>query len=154
MPRKTTLFVPSITYDPQADAVAISLAPTGGGAAPLTRVLDPRHPDIRGDWVGPRLTAIEILGASAFFAPETLARFVAPITELTLAQAAKESKRSASTLRVQINQGRLPARKQGRDWLVKRSDLWNYLESLAPTGRPTADTRAPRRRRVRSPGVK
>lgn len=141
-------FTPAITYDPDADAVAIDLAPTPKGALRVTRALLAERPDLRADFVGEQLMGFEILGASAFFAPEVLARFGPAAIEHTLAEAAALAKLNPTTLRVLVNQGKLPARKKGRDWLVKESDLWNYVESRSPAGRPAAD---PKARKVRRP---
>jgi excisionase family DNA binding protein len=47
---------------------------------------------------------------------------------LTLAEAAKLADVEPDTLRVQIHNGRLTARKIGRDWFVTRGDLTAYLD--------------------------
>lgn len=90
-----------------------------------------------------RAVGLEILDASMVVAPELIAgASPPPVHELTLAEAAKESGLSSATLRVLVNNGRLPATKRGRDWAVARHELWNYLESRAPSGRPAARRKA------------
>lgn len=57
---------------------------------------------------------------------------------LTLGEAAAESGLAASTLRVQLNAGRLKGEKRGRDWFVDSTSLLNYLKSRSSRGRPPA----------------
>ena len=54
---------------------------------------------------------------------------------LPLGEAAGLAGLSPTTLRVQIRNGRLRARKQGRDWFVTRADLARYLKSRHHTRR-------------------
>lgn len=65
-----------------------------------------------------------------------------PLDGLTLAQASAECGLSASTLRVQIRNGRLAATKMGRDWIVARGDLLKYLAQRAPQGQRSSSEKA------------
>jgi len=58
-----------------------------------------------------------------------------PRDAMTLSQAADTCGLSATTLRVQIRNGRLEASKLGRDWIVSRKALQAYLNGRAPQGR-------------------
>lgn len=136
---------PSVTYDATVDAVAVTLAPAPKGSRPVTREL---APGIRADFAGAQLLGLEILDASAMWSARVLATFVPPVTWLTMDEAMAKSKRERSTLKAAIATGRMPgARKVGRDWLIPEHELWNYLESLAPQGRPPKHRRAPARKR-------
>lgn len=129
-----------MTYSPDADALGIRLA--SGAKDVRTRELAPStFADFDADG---RLVGIEVLNASTRYELAELERLESPAFWLTLAQAAKESKLAVTTIRNQIINGRLPGKKQGRDWVVARHDLWNYLENRAPQGRPAAK-RAARR---------
>lgn len=143
------LHAPTITYDAIADAVAVRFAHAPQGAQPITRVLDPAHPQIRGDFLGSQLLGLEILGASALLSREALAGLAHAGTWLTLEEAARQAKRQPRTLRAAIAAGKMPrAEKRGRDWLVPEAELWSYLEALGPAGRPPKSRNAPRRKRV------
>lgn len=130
-----------ITYDREADALAIDLLPTA------TRARTERlRPGVFAHYDGEdRLIELEVLGASARYPRAELERVGTPADWLTLAEAAKEAALSPATLRSQIHKGRLKAEKRGHDWLVSRAGLWNYLENRAPQGRPPA---RPKRRRA------
>ena len=128
-------------YDATADALAITFGGSARGR-PITRQI---APGIHADYVGTQLVAIEILDASTRMNPKVLAK-VAPATEwLTIAEAVAESRRQPTTLRNAIAAGKLEAKKHGRDWMVARTALWNYLEALGPAGRKPTDRRAPHR---------
>jgi hypothetical protein len=58
---------------------------------------------------------------------------------LTLPEAAAEAGLNPGTLRVQIHNGRLEAKKIGRDWVVTRAALRDYLNNRAPQGRRAKD---------------
>jgi uncharacterized protein YuzE len=119
------------TYDPKVDALAIDLAD-----APTETVRE-LAPGVSGDFdKAGRLTSIEILSASLRYPVRELRKLEDGADWLTLPAAAKEAKLSAQTLRSQLNAGRLKGKKVGRDWQVSRAELWTYLESRAPSGRP------------------
>lgn len=50
-----------------------------------------------------------------------------PAPLLTLGEAAAIAGLSPTTLRVQIHNGQLQARKMGRDWVVTRRELERYI---------------------------
>lgn len=55
----------------------------------------------------------------------------------TLREAAESLDRTPATLRQQIANGRLKARKAGRDWRISEDEIARYrLESLGKPGRP------------------
>ena len=131
-----------IRYDPAVDAMAIQFT-GGGGKRPRTVVVRPGvHLDFDAEG---RLVALELLDASNHVPRAQLLKLASAEVELTLAEAAKESGHSAGTLRVLINQGRLVAKKRGRDWIVTLADLFNYLESRSVRGPKTT---LPRRTRA------
>ena len=127
-----------IRYDRQADALSVDLAPGAKSAKTTALALGVNIDfDVRG-----RLIGVEVLRASDHYAKEELAKLGAPVDELTLIEAAKESGISSATLRVQVNRGRLKGRKQGRDWLISRAALWTYLENRDPRGRRSETERS------------
>jgi uncharacterized protein YuzE len=141
------------TYDLEADALMVRLRSAERGEHVRTQVVTPGvHLDF--DTAG-HLLGLELLGASHHLPRETLAALPSPVQYLTLAEAAKESGLSPTTLRVQINHGRLKAVKRGRDWFVDSATLLNYLESREPRGRPPKAGRTRRGaespRRARTP---
>lgn len=134
-----------LTYDPDADAFMLQLE-SGSAEVRTMEWGDGVFIDV--DPNG-RVLGIEVLDASTRFDADTLASLRVPEVRLTLAEAAAESGLSPSTLRVQLNSGRLSGKKQGRDWTVTLADLWNYLESRAASGRPARSRKA---RRLRAAG--
>lgn len=142
-------------YDATVDALGIELT-EGAKSAKTVRAGQGINLDY--DKKG-RLIAIEILDASFHMSKADLAALPTGAELLMLAEASRESGLSPSTLRVQLNAGRLKGIKRGRDWHVDATELWNYLESRAPQGRrsprevrppaPKPPTR--RRRSVRAP---
>lgn len=114
-----------ITYDREADALAINLLP--GARRAGTRRLDSGL--LLHTGVGGQPVELEILMASARYPVETLEEGGSPVEWLTLAEAAQESGLASSTLRKQIHNARLEATKKGHDWLVSRAALWTYLEN-------------------------
>ena len=132
-----------MTYDPDADALAVELLP-GGRSARTVRIGPGQAVDL--DAQG-RLVTLEVLNASAHYDTTLLGALGSPAEELTLTAAAAESGLDASTLRHQILNGKLRGHKRGRDWLVMGADLMTYLENRAPQGRPGAQARGERRTR-------
>ena len=63
-----------------------------------------------------------------------------PTDLLTLSQAADIAGLNPGTLRVQIHNGQLEAEKRGRDWLVTRKALNDYLKNVARAGKPKPPT--------------
>lgn len=55
--------------------------------------------------------------------------------ELTTKEAAEKLNISVRQVQTLINQGRLPADKRGRDWLIKEEDL-ELVKERPKTGRP------------------
>jgi uncharacterized protein YuzE len=132
-----------MTYDPEADAMGVRFR---ASQSIRTKQLAPDHFadfDRRG-----RLVGLEVLHASRQYPRADLERLASPVELLTLPEAAKESGLSPTTLRGQIRAGRLPGVKRGRDWLVAGHELWNYLESRSPRGRPGARGKPTHRRRA------
>jgi excisionase family DNA binding protein len=119
-----------IEYDKDVDALAISFVDRPRSAR-TKEVAEGINLDFnkKGE-----LVAIEILDASRFASQESLGKLPATSDELSLAEAAKESGLEPDTLRRVINNGRLKARKDGRDWKVELADLYNYLESRDSRG--------------------
>jgi hypothetical protein len=143
--KRKSIAAPHLTYSRDADALAIALAP----GMPGHRVTRELTPQIHADFIGDQLVAFEIHGASELIPKTYLAAMKPPVDEVSLEEAAREIKRSVNTLRILLREQRITGgRKVGRSWVVPRAALWEYLDSLAPTGRPTADRRAPRRKRV------
>jgi hypothetical protein len=143
--KQKAIAVPHLTYARDVDALAIALAP----GMPGHRVTRELTPQIRADYIGAQLVAFEILGASELIPDRYLALMKPPVDEVPLEEAAREIKRSVNTLRILLREGRIKdGRKVGRSWVVPRGRLWEYLDSLAATGRPTTNPRAPRRKRV------
>ena len=127
-----------MTYSPQADALAIDLLE--GKTARMHQLADNINVDF--DAQG-RLTSIEILGASAWYPKDQLEQLASPAVFLTLAEAAAEAAAegepiSPTTLRVQARNGKLKTEKRGRDLVVARHELWNYLENRSPRGERAA----------------
>ena len=138
----------AITYDAQADVLGIWFP--GRDHDARTREIAPGiHVDLTRDG---RVTAVEVLDASARYPLPSLRALESPVDWMTLAEAAREAGLQADTLRRQAANGRLEARKRGRDWLVSRAALWTYLDSRAPSGRAPASRRGQKlRRQTRAP---
>lgn len=129
------------TYDKKADAMSITLLPDAERAS--TKRVAPgilAHFDR-----DQHLIEVEILGASGHYPPAVLERLSSPAELLTLAAVAKEFGLARSTLRNQVLNGKIPATKSGRDWLVTRAAMLTYLDNRAPSGRPA------RRKKARRP---
>jgi len=137
-----------MTYDAEADVLGIWLP--GPSRDARTQELAPGvHADLTPDG---RLTSVEVLDASSRYPAESLRALQGPMDWMTLAEAAAESGLKPATLRRQVLNGRLAARKRGRDWSVSPAALWTYLENRAPSGRPPASRKGLHvRRRTRTP---
>jgi excisionase family DNA binding protein len=114
-----------ITYDPGVDALSIQFVERGRSGH-TKEMGEGIHFDYntRG-----KLVAIEILDASRFASAEALGKLDSAREMLTLSEASEESALEHDTLRKLIHNGRLPAEKQGRDWMVSRANLLTYLDS-------------------------
>lgn len=127
------------TYDAEADALSITLLE--GERARTVKVAPGILAHFDGD---KRLLELEVLGASMQYAKDVLAELTSPAEPLTLAAAAKEFGLSPSTLRNQVLNGKLPAMKSGRDWVVTRAAMLTYLDNRAPSGRQARKKKARR----------
>jgi len=137
--------MPRILYDGAVDALTVEL--TEGAKSAKTVAVTP---GLRLDYDRKgRLVTIELLDASFHVDPEQLATIAEPSDLLTLAEAEAESGIRATTLRVQLNAGRLKGVKRGRDWYVEGAELMNYLESRNPSGRPPASLASARKQAAR-----
>jgi uncharacterized protein YuzE len=128
-------------YDPEADALAVELRP-GASSARTVRVSDTVRADF--DARG-RLLGLEVLNASWHLDRKTLNGLPSGDDWLSLAEAEHESGLRATTLRVLLHRGRLVGEKRGRDWFVKATALFNYLESREAQGRRPTSAKARRR---------
>jgi uncharacterized protein YuzE len=138
-----------MTYSPTADALSIRLAEDRRivGTKEITT-------DVFADFDDDgNVIALEFLNASRRYDKAKLEGLAIPVEYLTLAEAAKEGRLAVTTLRNQITARRLAGVKRGRDWLVTRHDLWNYLESRGPQGRPGKSRRVRLRRKKRPEAV-
>lgn len=131
-----------MTYDRAVDALTVSLAPD---AASQRTVRAGPHCRVDLDAEG-RPVAVEILDASALYPAGALEQLEATGEELGLAAIAAEYGLDPSTLRHQIRNGKLVARKEGREWKIRRAAMETYLDQRAPSGRRAAPP--PRRRKT------
>ena len=132
-----------ISYDTEADVLGIWF-PGTSDTARTSEVAAGIHVDLTPDG---RVASIEILDASSRYPAASLRNLPAPVDWMSLAEAAAESGITPDALRRQVLNGRLAARKRGRDWVVSPAALWTYLESRAPSGRPPASAKGRRVRR-------
>lgn len=79
--------------------------------------------------------AIEIVNASRKYPREELAQFEQSNVWLSLREAAESVGLSPDTLRVQVNNGRLAAKKKGNTWLTTVRWLEDYLASRRYNGK-------------------
>lgn len=133
-----------VTYDPDVDALYFELRALGSRKITQREVASGVILDI-----GPRgeISGLEILAASRFGTPRDLARFARPSSGLRLSEAAAYSGLKAASLRNQILNGRLRARKNGRDWQVDLNDLEAYLAGRDARGRRSPTEKPVRRAR-------
>lgn len=125
-----------ISYDPDADTLAVTLLP-GALSARQQEV----GPGVILDWDRKgRLTGVEILDARAQYPRAALEQLGDDVEWITLLEAeregAKEGGPMVGTLRILARTGKIDARKEGRDWLIARHSFWNYLENRSAAGRP------------------
>lgn len=127
------------TYDAEADALYISL--DEATSANTVQVAKGVHMDFDAER---RPIGVEILFASKYYSAAALQSIAAPRDELPLSQVAKESGVSAETWKKQLQAGRVKGRKIGRDWVVDRAEMLNYLESRDTRGRQAVKRRGRR----------
>lgn len=128
-----------ITYDPDADALAIEFA-AGRATWRTVEVVGGVRLDL--DRQGRPIT-LEILDASRRVRRALLGGLPAPGRLLTLRAAARQVGVTPDTLRQQVRAGRLVGVKQGRDWFVSESALRDYRRHVARarrSGRRTQPT--------------
>ncbi len=131
-----------VTYDPEVDALYFELRGLRSRRRAQREIAEGVIMEL-----GPRgeLAGLEILAASRFGTPRALARFGRPSPGMRLSEAAVFCGLKAASLRNQILNGRLKARKVGRDWLVDVNDLEAYLEGRSARGRRSASEKPLRR---------
>jgi len=122
-----------ITYDREADALAVSFVPYAKSAR-TARISEGVNFDYDAEG---NLIAIEILGASHTLPKEHLDTMPLAEVRLTLLEAADRAGLDPDTLRSLINKGRLFGQKRGRDWTITLAELYNYLDSRDTRGRPS-----------------
>jgi uncharacterized protein YuzE len=125
-----------ITYSEGADAVYVELA-TNQASARTQEIVPGVLADL--DAAG-RVLGLEILDASRWYPRTELEALETPVEWLTLAQAAVVAAElgepiQPATLRSQVAKGKLQADKRGRDLVVARHELLNYLGRRSPQGR-------------------
>ncbi len=122
-----------IDYDPTLDTLTI----TAGGAGPAVRAVTQGDDVILDFNAAGGLIQIEVLNARQHYPSKFLKTLPTATDEaLSLVDAAREFGRDPATLRMQMNKGRLPGTKRGRDWVVTRRAMVAYLEALTGVGRP------------------
>lgn len=129
-------------YDREVDALSITFQ-SEAKSARTVRVTESVRVDLDADG---RIVALEVLDASDHVSRRALDQLPGAAVQYTLAEASKKSGLSSSTLRVQLNSGRIRGEKRGRDWVISAAELENYLESRETSGRPPTSAKA---RRVR-----
>jgi excisionase family DNA binding protein len=129
-----------MTYSPKADSLAIELT-LGGRAATSKQIA----PDTVADFDAEgRLMVIEVQQASAHYPRAALQALASPVVLITVSQASKSSGLAAATIQKQIKNGRIPAEKKGRDWMIPEHELFSYLANRSGAGRPATKRRARR----------
>ena len=114
------------TYDPDADALQIQFGKSSGVVR--TTVVRPGV-HIEFDSSG-RLVGLEVLEASHVMRADALQHLDDGTEWLSLNDAAEAAKLSASTLRGQLNKGRIAGEKRNRDWVISRHVLETYLDEV------------------------
>lgn len=116
------------TYDPEVDVLMIYLQEISEGqtVGRTVKVNDVMLIDL--DHKGNPID-IEILDASSRYEAETLSNFDINLALLSLSEAAERAGLSANTLKLQVHNGRLKAKKVGRNWVTTEAWLRDYLIS-------------------------
>jgi uncharacterized protein YuzE len=115
-----------ISYNQELDVLEIELASKPARYSGTMQILPDVEIDIGAD--GAPL-AIEISNASRKYPRAELAQFEQSSVWLSLREAAESIGFSPDTLRVQVNNGRLAAKKKGNTWLTTVQWLEDYLAS-------------------------
>lgn len=127
-------------YSREVDALAIVMR-AGGRSERTVQVT----PGLRIDFdARDRVVQIELLDASVHIPREALDQLPASSVKFTLAEAYAETGITPSTLRVQLNNGRIRGEKAGRDWLIDAASLEEYVASRSPRGRQTSSAKGRR----------
>ena len=119
-----------IMYDREADALSILLA---DGEVGQTKNIAPGV-EVDFDFDG-RVLAIEFLNASKKYDIDS-SGLEEPDPYYSLAAAAELYGLSPTTLRHQIERGVLPGVKFGRNWVVHRDDLDEYMKERSRKAKP------------------
>lgn len=141
-----------LTHDATHDVAYLELVAVDPGAVVTTHALAAwlaADFDAAGHLVG-----LEVLDASDHLPAAALQQAEAPTEWLTLAEAGALIDRSPTTLRVQIRNGRLPAKKQGRDWVVRRAALETYAINAGAEPPPAPPASVGRTRASEGPTAK
>ena len=121
-----------ISYNHELDILEIELASNPARYHGTVEV----SPDVDIDIdAGGAPLAIEILHASQKYQREELAQLEQSNVWLSLREAAESIGLSPDTLRVQVNNGRLAAKKKGNTWLTTVQWLEDYLASRRYNGK-------------------
>jgi uncharacterized protein YuzE len=124
------------TYSEGADALYVELA-TDRPSVRTQEIVPGVIADL--DEAG-RVLGLEVLNASHRYPRPELEALEKPVDWLTLAEAAGVAAElgeplKPTTLRSQVAKGKLQAEKRGRDLVVARHELLNYLGRRSPQGR-------------------
>lgn len=124
---------PMLEYDAEADVVTVTMAQ----ARRRPRTIEFR-PGLLGDFDGTdRLVRLQVHEASRHYSRGELDAFAPMDDTMTLREASRLYGLAVTTLRDRIADGRLAARKVGRDWMVTGDAVETYLNSRGPAGRPS-----------------
>lgn len=117
-----------IVYDPEVDVLMVHLRPFKAGetVAKSREVSDGVIIDLDG-FDNP--IQIEVLAASHRYDPAALSAYDINSSFLSLSEAAEIAGLSATTLKLQVHNGKLRAKKVGRNWVTTRAWLREYLLS-------------------------
>jgi excisionase family DNA binding protein len=130
-------------YDREANAAYIAI-----GRRRKVATTERASHDVRVDFdADGYVVGFELLNAREHFGPG-VHKLPRAVEDLSLAEAAERSGLSPTTLRLQIHNGRLKARKRGRDWVVSAAQLENYLEAVE-AGRASESLHASKPRKAR-----
>jgi uncharacterized protein YuzE len=129
------------SYDPQVDALTITLIP-GRRSARTDELRPGMLCDV--DRAGHPIS-IEILDASSHFSRSSLSHLPLPQVMVPLSEASRSVGLDPATLRQQIRNRRLRATKRHREWWVKPAALKAYLDSRAPQGRRSSRKQSAKR---------